>query len=219
MLRQEAELKNITGVDAAYLALKDAGVRMVTGVPGYPINDLFTRYQQDESLHAEWAFNEKIAYEMAVGASVCGDRSVVVSKHVGINVLSDPLVISVTHGIGAGIVVIAGDDVGAFMSSDEQDSRWYGKLAEIPVFDPSTPAEVYDSILGGLELSERISAPVLVRVVDIVLEGHGGVARKTLPVTHKKLDKAVWDYTMFGKHQKYLRDGWSEAPEKPNDLH
>lgn len=211
MLKPEAELKNITGVDAAYIALKDARVHMVTGVPGYPINDLFTRFQKDDSLHAGWQFNEKIAYEMAVGASVCGDRSVVVAKHVGINILSDPMVISVTHGIGSGIVVIAGDDVGAFMSSDEQDSRWYGKLAEIPVFDPSTPAEVYDAILGGLELSERISAPALVRVVDIVLREHGDVARKRLPVTHKKLDKSVWDYTMFGKHQKYLMDGWSQA--------
>jgi indolepyruvate ferredoxin oxidoreductase alpha subunit len=202
---------NITGIDAAYMALKDGGVRVVTGVPGYPINDLFTRFQKDESLNAEWAFNEKIAYEMAVGASVCGERAVVVSKHVGINILSDPLIISVTHGIGAGIVVIAGDDVGAFMSSDEQDSRWYGKLAEIPVFDPSSPAEVYDSIVGGFELSERISAPVIVRMVDIVLREHGDVARKTLPSTHKKLDKSVWDYTMFGKHQKYLLDGWSQA--------
>ena len=211
MLRPEAELKNITGVDAAYLALKDGSVHLVTGVPGYPINDIFTRFQKDESLHAEWQLNEKIAYEMAVGASVCGDRSVVVAKHVGINILADPLVISVTHGIGAGIVVIAGDDPGAFMSSDEQDSRWYGKLAEIPVLDPSTPAEVYDSILGGLELSERISAPVIVRVVDVVLKEHGDVARKTLADPHKKLDRSVWDYTMFGKHQKYLRDGWSRA--------
>lgn len=202
---------NITGIDAAYMALKDGGVRVVTGVPGYPINDLFTRFQNDESLNAEWAFNEKIAYEMAVGASVCGDRAVVACKHVGINILSDPMIISVSHSIGSGIVVIAGDDVGAFMSSDEQDSRWYGKLAEIPVFDPSTPSELYDSILGGLELSERISAPVLVRVIDIVLREHGDVSRKVLPVTHKKLDKAVWDYTMFGKHQKYLRDGWSQA--------
>ena len=207
----EAKLKNITGVDAAYLALRDAGVRMVTGVPGFPINDLFSRFQKDESLHAEWQLNEKIAYEMAVGASVCGGRSVVVAKHVGINILADPLVISVTHGIGAGIVVIAGDDVGAFMSSDEQDSRWYGKLAEIPVFDPSSPAELYDSILGGMQLSERISAPVLVRVVDIVLREHGDVDRKALKDDHKRLDKAVWDYTMFGKHQRYLMNGWSEA--------
>ncbi|BAI62031.1 conserved hypothetical protein [Methanocella paludicola SANAE] len=214
MLRPDVELKNIAGVDAAYMALKDAGVRMVRGVPGYPINDLFTRFQKDEGLNAEWVFNEKIAYEMAVGASACGDRAVVVCKHVGVNILADPMIISVSHSIGSGIVVIAGDDVGAFMSSDEQDSRWYGKLAEIPVFDPSTPAEVYDSILGGLGLSERISAPVLVRVVDVVLREQGDISRKVLPVRHKKLDRSIWDYTMFGKHQKYLLEGWSQAAEE-----
>jgi indolepyruvate ferredoxin oxidoreductase alpha subunit len=211
MMSTEQEIKNITGIEAAHAALKDCGVRLVTGVPGYPINHLFSALQGDGSLRAQWQFNEKIAYEMAVGASVCGDRAAVVAKHVGINVLSDPLIISATHGIGSGIVVIAGDDVGAVMSSNEQDSRWYGKLAEIPVFDPSTPGELYDSIVYGLDLSERISAPVLVRVVDPVLKEKGDIFRKKLSLAHKKLDKSIWDYTMLGKHQKYLRDGWSHA--------
>jgi indolepyruvate ferredoxin oxidoreductase alpha subunit len=211
MMEAERETIEADGVEAAYLALRDSGVRLITGVPGYPINDLFSRFQSDRSLRAEWQFNEKIAYEMALGASVCGDRAVVVSKHVGINVMADPMVISATHGLGAGIVVIAGDDVGAFMSSNEQDSRWYGKLAEIPVFDPSGPGELYDSIIHGLDLSERISAPVLVRVVDMMLKEKGSISRKKLPLTHKKLDRSIWDYTMLGKHQKYLSEGWSHA--------
>lgn len=211
MMSTKPSIMKMDGIEAAHLALKDSGVRLITGVPGYPINHLFSALQSDESMRAQWQFNEKIAYEMAVGASVLGDRAAVVSKHVGINVMSDPLITSATHGLGAGIVVIAGDDVGAVQSQNEQDSRWYGKLAEIPVFDPSTPGELYDTIIMGFELSERISAPVLVRVVDGVLKEKGDIFRKKLPITHKKLDKSMWDCTMFGKHQKYLRDGWSHA--------
>jgi indolepyruvate ferredoxin oxidoreductase alpha subunit len=214
MMRTKEEETNISGIEAAYLALKDCEVSLAAGVPGYPINGLFTALQKDSSMRAQWQFNEKIAYEMAVGASVLGDRAVVISKHVGINVMSDPLIISATHGIGAGIVVIAGDDIGAVQSQNEQDSRWYGKLAEIPVYDPATPGGLYEAIVQGFELSERISAPVIVRVVDIVLRKHSNVRRAKPSVPHKKLDKSIWDYTMYGKHQKYLQEGWSQAVEE-----
>ncbi len=140
----------IDGIEAAHLAIKDCGVKMINGVPGFPINHLFTAMQNDKDMSARWQFNEKIAFEMAMGASVCGERAAVICKHVGMNILSDPLIISATHGIGAGIVVIAGDDVGAVFSNDEQDSRWYGKLAEIPVFDPATPQDMYDADHSGL---------------------------------------------------------------------
>lgn len=200
-----------SGIDAAHRAIKDGSAKLITGVPGYPINGLFSALQQDKSLRAEWQFNEKIAYEMAIGASACGDRAVVISKHVGINVMSDPLIISSTHGIGAGIVVIAGDDVGALQSQNEQDSRWYGKMAEIPVLDPYTPGQLYDSILYAFDLSERISAPVLVRVTNAVLTSRGEILPKKVIVSHKKIDHSIWSYTMYGKHQKYLREGWEQA--------
>jgi len=210
------EVTNITGVEAAHLALRDCGVIFVGGVPGYPINDLFTALQKDSGLNAGWQANEKIAYEMAMGASVMGERAAVVAKHVGINILSDPLIISATHGLGAGIAVIAGDDVGALFSHDEQDSRWYGKLAEIPVFDPAEPAEIYDSIASGIQLSERICAPVLVRLTEGALKEKGTIHRKKISNEHKKLDMSHWSYTMLGTHQKYLRDGWSLAAHESN---
>jgi len=215
---------SLTGVEAVRAAAEDAGVRMVTGVPGYPINAVFTALQEtgtdqgsadhgsaDQRSVAQWQFNEKIAFEMAMGASACGDRALVVTKHVGVNVMADPMIISATHGIGAGIVVIAGDDVGAALSQNEQDSRWYGKLAEIPVFDPQGPGELYDSILEGFLLSEQISAPVLVRVTEPVLTTPGQCNRRKIPEAQKKTDRHIWDYTMLGKHQKYLKEGWSTA--------
>lgn len=203
---------SLTGVEAVRAAAEDAGVRMATGVPGYPINAAFTALQ--ETGIGRWQFNEKIAYEMALGASACGDRAMVLSKHVGINVMADPLIISATHGIGGGIVVIAGDDVGAMLSQNEQDSRWYGKLAEIPVLDPQGPGELYDAVLEGFLLSEQISAPVLVRVTEPVLLNSGPVNRRKIPEAQKKIDRHVWDYTMLGKHQKYLKDGWSTAQHR-----
>ncbi|WP_174590601.1 thiamine pyrophosphate-dependent enzyme [Methanocella conradii] len=209
MMEQEA--KSVDGAEAAHLALKDGGAGLITGVPGYPINRLFSILQDDGEMRAQWQFNEKIAYEMAVGASVMGGRAAVISKHVGVNVMADPLITSATHGLGAGVVVIAGDDVGALQSQNEQDSRWYGKLAEIPVYDPSTPGDLYDAIIGGFELSESISAPVLIRVTNEVFGEKGDVSRKKPSVPHKKLDKAIWGYTMYGKRQKYLRDGWNYA--------
>jgi indolepyruvate ferredoxin oxidoreductase alpha subunit len=204
------------GIGAARLALKDCGVRLVNGVPGYPINHLFTALQNDKNMDARWQYNEKIAFEMAMGASVLGERAAVVCKHVGVNILSDPLIISSTHGIGAGIVVIAGDDVGAAFSNDEQDSRWYGKLAEIPVFDPATPQDIYESITYGIGLSERISAPVLVRVTENALNEKGAVSGKKIPNEHKQLDRSFWLNTMLGSHQRYLLDGWSLALNDAN---
>ncbi|HEY3422016.1 MAG TPA: indolepyruvate oxidoreductase, partial [Methanocellaceae archaeon] len=80
------------GIEAACRAISDSGVKLVVGVPGYPINGLFSAIQQSAGPRAEWQYNEKIAFEMAVGASATGDRSIVISKHVGLNVMSDPLI-------------------------------------------------------------------------------------------------------------------------------
>ena len=201
------------GIEAACRAISDGGVKRIVGVPGYPINGLFSALKEQ---HAEWQYNEKIAFEMAVGASACGDRAIVISKHVGLNVMADPLIISSTHGIGAGIVVIAGDDVGALQSQNEQDSRWYGKIAEIPVLDPSTPGDLYDAIFEGLDLSERISAPVIVRVTEPVLSASGEISLKKAALSDKKLDRSVWSYTMYGKHQKYMSEGLELASKEAN---
>lgn len=200
----------VTGVEAARFAAEDAAVRLATGVPGFPINGIFTALQES-GLSARWQLNEKIAFEMAMGASASGGRSLVVSKHVGLNVMADPLIISSTHGIGSGIVVIAGDDPGAALSQDEQDSRWYGRLGDLPVYDPSTVTELYESILDGMLLSEQISAPAIVRVTDPVLSSSGPITRRKMPAPGKELSRDIWQYTMLGKRQKYVRDGWTAA--------
>jgi indolepyruvate ferredoxin oxidoreductase, alpha subunit len=200
----------VTGAEAVRCAAEDATVKLVTGVPGFPINGVFTALQQSD-IGAHWQLNEKIAFEMAMGASATGNRSLVISKHVGINVMADPMIISPSHGIGSGIVVIAGDDPGASLSQDEQDSRWYGRLGDLPVYDPSNVGELYESVLDGILLSEQIGAPAIVRVTDPVLSSSGEITRRKAPAPGKELSRDIWQYSMLGKHQKYVKDGWTAA--------
>lgn len=189
----------ISGKDAVVFGLLDSGVKKVTGVPGFPITELM------ESLPGrEWSLNEKVALETALGSSVCGERSAVITKHVGMNILADPLVTSATHTIGAGVVIIAGDDPGVQKSQNEQDSRFYGLLAEIPVFDPSTPETAYLSIKEAFNLSEKVSAPVIIRVTDRLLKACSEINRKNSnPDASPHIDKKIWLLTMRGKHQRF----------------
>ncbi len=169
-----------------------------TYVPGYPITDLAA------ALEAEISVNEKVALEIALGASATGLRSLVIVKQVGMNILADPLVISATHTIGSGLVIIAGDDLGPRGSQAEMDSRFYGPLAELPVLDPSSPAALHASILEAFTLSERLRIPVIVRVTARLLADEGP---EILPRPSKgaaqQFEREGWDLTMRGRHQRH----------------
>ena len=134
----------MNGHDAVLLSVNDCGVKVLTFVPGYPITELA------KALGAEITINEKVALEIALGASATGARSMVLVKQVGMNMLADPLVISATHTIGSGVVVIVGDDLGPKNSQVEMDSRYYGPLAELPVLDPKDPTALAWLHPGGL---------------------------------------------------------------------
>jgi indolepyruvate ferredoxin oxidoreductase alpha subunit len=212
-------MKNfLTGLEATVAALQDSSVKIVTGVPGFPVTELMEAlkdpvFKYGDSIRHEWSVNEKVALEIALGSSVCGERSAVITKHVGMNILSDPLVSSATHTIGAGVVIIAGDDPGVQKSQNEQDSRFYGLIAEVPVFDPPTPQAAYRCIKEAFELSEICIAPVIIRVTDRLLKSEGNIIRK-----HKKsralvLDKKIWQLTMRGKHQRFHRDSFPKMCE------
>ena len=116
------------GLNSLTYGIYDAGVGVATGVIGYPVTEII------ENLKPIWisTANEKVALDLALGASASGTSSVFIAKHVGLNVAADSLITAATHGVGAGLVIIAGDDPGAKLSQNEQDSRYYGKLEEIP---------------------------------------------------------------------------------------
>ncbi len=196
----------MNGLDAVVCGIIDSNVKRVTGVPGYPITGIMDSLGKD--IISEWSVNEKVALEIALGASVCGERSAVITKHVGMNILSDPLVSSATHTIGGGVVIFAGDDPGIEKSQNEQDSRFYGLVAEVPVFDPGTPAGTYLSVKEAFSLSEKASAPVIVRLTDRLLKSIGDFDRRRETNQMKQIEKKIWRLTMLGKHQRFHRESY-----------
>ncbi|WP_407355924.1 thiamine pyrophosphate-dependent enzyme [Methanolobus sp. WCC5] len=206
--------REITGLEAIRLAAVDSDVRFITAVAGYPITavaDLFFKEKDSGSYQINWFTNEKAALEAALGASVTGRRSMVLVKHVGMNVLADPLMTAMMHTIGAGLVILAGDDPGAKASQNEQDSRFYGALAETAVFDPATPQDAYDSLNRAFGLCEETGVPVIMRITDRLEKAEQGIRRirrtvhgKTGAGTPgKKFDREMWKFTMHGKHQRF----------------
>jgi len=213
----------MNGLDAVVRGIVDSGVKNVTGVPGFPITDLMDSL--GDRVRHEWSVNEKVALEIALGSSVCGVRSAVITKHVGMNILSDPLVTSATHTIGAGVVIFAGDDPGIGKSQNEQDSRFYGLIAEVPVFDPGTPENAYLGVKEAYILSEKVMTPVIIRLTDRLLKSEGDLTRKneSFPAKsamnpwfineheiNKKFDKNIWHLTMLGKHQRFHAESYPE---------
>ncbi|CAG0988000.1 hypothetical protein METP3_02475 [Methanosarcinales archaeon] len=197
----------MNGLEAIVSGIIDSGVKKVTGVPGYPITELMEALGH---IKYEWSINEKVALETALGSSVCGERFAVITKHVGMNILSDPLVTSAIHTIGAGVVIFAGDDPGIEKSQNEQDSRFYGSIAEVPVFDPGTTENAYICVKEAFILSEKVRTPVIIRLTDRLLKSNGDFVRKSEPYQPKPIDKKIWRLTMLGKHQRFHAESYPQ---------
>lgn len=144
----------------------EAGAGVVAGYPGTPsseIVDTLAPLAKDRGLHVEWSVNEKVALEVAIGASWTGTRSAATMKHVGLNVAADPFMTLAYLGVKGGLVVISADDPYCHSSQNEQDSRRYGLFAQVPCLDPADPQEARDMTLRAFDLSEQFGVPVLVR--------------------------------------------------------
>lgn len=157
--------KLLMGNEAIALGAMHAGVCVVTGYPGTPSTEILETVAKENngSIYVEWSVNEKVALEVAAGASYAGVRSMVTMKQVGLNVASDPLMSLVYVGIKGGMVVVVADDPGPLSSQTEQDTRHFGKYANIPVFDPSSPEEAYQMIQDAFAYSEKYGIPVFFR--------------------------------------------------------
>lgn len=192
------------GLDAVKQAAKDAGIKSAIYVPGYPINEIA------EALSAEISVNEKVALEIALGASATGCRSMVIVKQMGMNLLADPLVISANHTIGSGLIVIVGDDLGPRGSQAEMDSRFYGLLTELPVLDPKDPRALYDSIIEGYELSEKLRVPAIVRVTSRLMASESPDVPGTRPFISMEpgrvFEGAEWNLTVRARHQRHHQE-------------
>ena len=159
----------LLGDEAIALGAIHAGLSGVYAYPGTPSTEITEFIQADATarerrLHSRWCVNEKTAMEAALGMSFMGKRALVCMKHVGLNVCADPFVNSGMTGVNGGVVVLVADDPSMHSSQDEQDSRFYGKFAMIPTFEPSNQQEAYDMMAVAFDYSEQQKLPVLMRV-------------------------------------------------------
>jgi indolepyruvate ferredoxin oxidoreductase alpha subunit len=155
------------GNEAIAQGALDAGLSGVYAYPGTPsteITEYIQRSAQARGVHREWAANEKTAMEAALGMSYAGKRAMVCMKHVGLNVAADPFMNSALTGANGGIIYVVADDPSMHSSQNEQDSRFFGKFALIPMLEPANQQEAYDLPLYAFEFSEKHTIPVLVRM-------------------------------------------------------
>lgn len=173
----------LLGDEAIAQAALDAGLSGVYAYPGTPSTEI-TEYIQhsekakNENIHSAWCVNEKTAMETAVGMSFAGKRALVCMKHVGVNVAADPLMNVAVSGVVGGLVIVAADDPSMHSSQNEQDSRYYGHFAMIPILEPSNQQEAYDMVYYGFELSEKIGFPVMLRITTRLAHSRSGVSRR-----------------------------------------
>ena len=194
-------IKLLLGDEAIAEGALQAGLKGVYAYPGTPSTEI-TEYIQhapvsaEKGIHCTWSSNEKTAMEAALGMSYAGCRSMVCMKHVGMNVAADAFVNAAMTGVNGGLVVVAADDPSMHSSQNEQDSRFYGKFAMIPVLEPSTQQEAYEMVQRAFDLSEQERLPVLLRITTRLAHSRAAVSIRTeMPEISRRAvadDPASW---------------------------
>ncbi|MEE0761443.1 MAG: indolepyruvate ferredoxin oxidoreductase subunit alpha [Acutalibacteraceae bacterium] len=158
-----AEKKILLGNEAIARGAYEAGVKVSSAYPGTPSTEVSENVVKYDEVYAEWAPNEKVAMEVALGASIAGVRSMCAMKHVGVNVAADPLYTAAYTGVKGGLVLVAADDPGMYSSQNEQDSRMVARAAMVPVVEPSDSAEAKEFMKYAFDLSEKYDTPIILR--------------------------------------------------------
>ena len=167
----------MTGNEAIARGAYEAGVRVCSAYPGTPSTEIFENLPlYKDSLYCEWAPNEKVAAEVAYGASIAGVRSLCAMKHVGVNVAADPIFTAAYNGVGKGFVVVSADDPSMHSSQNEQDNRHYARAAKIAMVEPADSQECLDFTKAAYEISEMFDIPVMLRTTTRVSHSKSLVA-------------------------------------------
>ena len=166
----------LSGNEAIALGAYHAGLGVAAAYPGTPSTEILEAIACLSGVYAEWAPNEKVALDVAIGASWSGVRALAAMKHVGLNVAADPFFSVSYSGVVGGLVVITADDPGSHSSQNEQDNRHYARGAKVPLLEPADSQECYDFTRLAFELSERFNTPVLVRTTTRVAHSRTVVA-------------------------------------------
>ena len=155
--------KLMLGNAAAARGLYEAGCRFVSSYPGTPSTEITECAAEYNEIYAEWAPNEKVALEGALGSAISGVRAFCAMKHVGLNVAADPLFVTAYTGINAGLVIGVADDPGMHSSQNEQDSRHYAIAAKLPCLEPSDSSECLEFTKAAFDMAEKFDRPVIKR--------------------------------------------------------
>ncbi len=213
--------KILLGNEAIAQGAIDAGMSGAYGYPGTPSTEIIEYIEKqketkDGKIIAHWATNEKVAMEEALGMSYAGKRAIVTMKHVGLNVASDAFINMAISGINGGLVVVVADDPSQHSSQNEQDSRFYGKFAMVPILEPSNQQEAYDMMAYAFELSEKTQLPVLLRSVTRLSH-----SRANVKVQDKKEQnplKLIEDTKRFALIPSFAKIQYKNLIEKQKEL-
>ena len=175
------------GNEAIARGAYEAGVKVSAAYPGTPSTEISEHIALYDEIYAEWAPNEKVATEVAIGASISGVRAMASMKHVGVNVASDPLYTVSYSGVNGGLVLVAADDPGLYSSQNEQDTRCVARAAMVPVLEPSDSQEAKDFVKFAYELSEKYDTPVIVRTTTRLAHSQGTVTLQERCVPQDKV--------------------------------
>jgi indolepyruvate ferredoxin oxidoreductase alpha subunit len=175
----------LLGAEAIAQGAIDGGMSGIYAYPGTPSTEI-TEYVQnskiaaERKIHRQWSANEKTAMESALGMSYAGKRAMVCMKHVGLNVAADPFINSAITGVNGGLIVTVADDPSMHSSQNEQDSRYLGKFAMIPIMEPCNQQEAYDMAREGFVLSEKYKTPIMIRITTRLSHSRYGVEVKEI---------------------------------------
>ena len=187
----------LSGNEAIARGAFEAGVKVASAYPGTPSTEIFENLPQyQDVLYSEWAPNEKVATEVAYGASLAGVRSLCAMKHVGVNVAADPIFTAAYNGVGGGFVIVSADDPSMHSSQNEQDNRHYAKAAKMAMVEPSDSQECKDFLKAAYEISEKFDTPVLYRITTRVAHSKslvtlGERTEQPVPVYKRNVRKNV----------------------------
>ncbi len=182
------EKKLLIGNEAVARGLYEAGLRVASSYPGTPSTEITECVAKYDEIYSEWAPNEKVAMEVAIGAAIAGARSFCAMKHVGLNVAADPLFTASYTGINAGMVIAVADDPGMHSSQNEQDSRHYAKASKIMMLEPSDSNECLQYAKLAFELSEKFDTPVILRLTTRVAHS------RSLAAISERVDNGLLEY-------------------------
>lgn len=163
----------MSGNEAVSRAVWESGTKVCAGYPGTPATEMLEQLSTYPDMYTEWSVNEKVSLEVAIGASMMGSRAFSAMKHVGLNVASDALMTLTLTGVEGGLVIAVADDVGMSSSQNEQDSRFWGRFAHVPMLEPADSQEAYDMARYAFELSEEFQVPVILRLTSRICHVKG----------------------------------------------